>query len=105
MRAFRRRDQRKVVLIVQIADAADTLHRRLLADLTTQGVGGVGRIDDHATVQDDVDGASNQARLGGFGMNLKELGHVGNGLQVSGGNGLRQAYGIPIGPDRNAALR
>ena len=57
------------------AQAADTLHRTLVADQATDGVGRIGRINDHPTAAEDFHGLLDQARLRIFRMNLEELAH------------------------------
>jgi hypothetical protein len=64
------------VFVVQLAQATNTLHRVLVADMATNRVGGVGRVDHHPTVADDFHSLFDQARLRVFRMNLEELAHA-----------------------------
>lgn len=68
-------DQGEVVLVVQLADAADAVHRGLFADAAAQGIGRVGGIDDHPTLADDFHRLLDQPWLGIFRMDLEELAH------------------------------
>ncbi|MCY1425346.1 hypothetical protein D9M71_411330 [compost metagenome] len=69
-------DQGEVVVLVQLAQAANPFNGVLVADLATHGVGGVCWIDHHAALANDFDGLFDQARLRVFRMNLEKLTHV-----------------------------
>ncbi|MCY1188003.1 hypothetical protein D9M73_290510 [compost metagenome] len=64
------------MLLVQLAQGTHPLDRALVADLTAQRVGRVGRIHHHPTLADDLDGLFDQARLRILRMNLEKLAHV-----------------------------
>ncbi len=55
--------QGEMVVAIDLANVADPLQRRLVADVTAQGVAGVGRIDDHAAAAQDLDRLAYEALL------------------------------------------
>ena len=63
------------MFVIQLAQAANPLDRRLVTNMATNGVGRIGRIDDHAAGLDDFHRLFNQARLRILRVNLKKLTH------------------------------
>ncbi|MNY61992.1 hypothetical protein D3C86_1987470 [compost metagenome] len=69
-------DQGEVVIVIQLAQPAHSLHCVLVTDLTTHGVGRIGRVDHHPALANDFYSLFDQARLRVFRMNLEKLTHV-----------------------------
>ncbi|MNO97934.1 hypothetical protein D3C76_896610 [compost metagenome] len=69
-------NQREVVVLVQLSQATDPLHGVFVTNLATQRVGGIGGIDHHPALADDLDRLFDQARLRVFRMNLEKLTHI-----------------------------
>jgi len=69
-------DQREIVLVIQSAQTAHTFDRDFIADLATNGVGGVRGIYHHPAAANDLDCLFDQARLRVFRMNLEKLTHI-----------------------------
>ena len=67
--------QGEVVAAIDLPNAADALQRGLVLQQTTQGIAGVGRIDDDAAIADLGNGLGNQPRLRIFRMNGIKLAH------------------------------
>src|SRR5688572_32023719 len=61
--------------LVHVPDAADALHRRLVADMAAERVARVRRIGDDAPVADDVHRRADEPRLRVLRMNRKVLRH------------------------------
>ena len=68
-------DQREVVVLVGVADAADALQRVLVAHVAAQRVARIRGIGDHPALPDDVHGLADQPRLGVLGVNFEVFGH------------------------------
>jgi len=60
--------QREMVVAVGVANPPDTVERVLVADVTTERVAGVGRVDDEPAATDDFSGAPDEAQLRIFWM-------------------------------------
>ena len=56
-------------------DSPDSLNRFLVADMTTERVGGIRRIHDHPALADDLCRLVNQTALRIVRMDAKELAH------------------------------
>ena len=63
--------QPEMVACIDLAYRADALHRRLVADVTAEGVARIRRIDDHPAVANDRDRLADQPQLRIIGMNGK----------------------------------
>jgi hypothetical protein len=58
------------------ADAANALHAVLVADVATQRITRIRRIDDETARANDLDGLPDQPRLGIDRVYLEELAHI-----------------------------
>jgi len=67
--------QREVMTVVDVADGADAIHRRLIADLASQRIARVGGIHDQSARVHDLRSLLQQARLWMSWMNQKVLCH------------------------------
>ena len=70
-------NQREMMVGVGLADGADPFQGRLVADVASQGIARVRRVDDDAARAQHTDGLADEAQLGGDGMELQVDGHVG----------------------------
>jgi hypothetical protein len=68
--------QRKMMMLVHLADSANSRHDGLVTQLPPQGIARIGWINDYAPGSYDGSGLSYQAQLWIIGVNGKELGHV-----------------------------
>jgi hypothetical protein len=62
-----------MMMLVDLTDTRNALHRCLVTDVAAQRVTRVGRVYDDAAAPDDLNGLTNQARLRVLGMNLEKL--------------------------------
>src|SRR5581483_4537696 len=69
-------NQGEVMPVVERAYTADALHGRLVPDVAADRITRIGRVDDHAAVAHDLDGALYQARLRILGVNFEVLRHA-----------------------------
>src|SRR4030095_2033162 len=67
--------QREMMLLAGHADAPDPLERILVPEMTAQRIAGIRRVDDHAALPNDVNGAPDEPQLRVQGVNLEELTH------------------------------
>ena len=65
-----------MVPLVDVADAPDPFHRRLVADVAAERVARVRRVGDHASVTDDFDRVPDEPRLRVLRVHRKILGHA-----------------------------
>lgn len=63
------------MFFIQVAQAPDLLHRRLVSDRATKGIAGVGRVNEEAAGVEHFRGLADQARLGVVRMDREALGH------------------------------
>jgi hypothetical protein len=66
-----------MMVAIGLADIADALQCRLVADMAAQGVAGIGRIDDHAAATQRFDRLAYEAALRRDRMQLQIETHVG----------------------------
>src|SRR3989344_3447333 len=67
--------QRKIMRLIHTTNTPDTLHRLLVADMTTERIARVRGIRDNSPGAHDIHRTLDQARLRIYRMNLKVLGH------------------------------
>ena len=66
-----------MVLVIHLTNLANTLHRRLVTQVTTNGITGIGGIHHYTTVMDDLHRLMNQPYLWIFRMYFEVLTHKG----------------------------
>jgi len=67
--------QREMMIAIRLANIADALERRLVADMTAERVAGIGGIDDHCAAAQRLGGLTHVAPLGSYRMQLQVDAH------------------------------
>ena len=63
------------MIFTDATNSSNAFHRRLVADVTTERIAGIGRIDDHPATTHDGYGPAHQSLLRMGGVDLKVLAH------------------------------
>src|SRR5690606_37673958 len=70
-----RAHQGEVMAVIDLPDAPDALQRGLVTDVASQGIGGVGGVDNHLACQQRLGGLPDQSGFGIFRMYFEVLRH------------------------------
>jgi intracellular septation protein len=68
--------QSEMMVAIGLADGSNTFERRLIADVTSEGVAGIRGVDDHAAAAQRFHGLAHIAPLRGYGMQLQIDAHL-----------------------------